>query len=963
MKSVQHITTDDSDKIKCLIKNLITQKQNSKQLIKDCLYQLNKSNQISLFASDSTSVKLLVNQLCTSVQPTDADLVKPTSEYLTSLMKQGVTFQDQTLLMCKRWLLETLEFSEADSQIAVLIALQTFFSTCAYSLYFQDLRKLIGENSLLCRFLYNSDHQSNELTFYALCCLEALLINTERKQITASTDFLSNVKEIVMKILSSLPTENNERHFNRKIFTCMRILRIITSEKVIVSSINNIGEILGVIQVFLFCGIEDYPLIIPQQLRPAIMNMPINTCAISKTKSTKNSKTRFKKPLPSTLVTDVKNQSTPNPKFMPKFPSDSETSDTESSCNTIQMESKIRLETAQLLYNIVLNYSSRELFGYWTQIVASGSQTNARVLTRLILKDSSYKVRQRSWIIMSELLRGSRNILQHAEDIEHSSFITVFALLSSVIKELHYTVSLSLHVESNVAVLIHALKCASALVESTPYHRLKPELALELIKNCRVLTIHKDPAVRVAALSVFEDLTLSEPIIPEIINSFKLPLYFDDSSTLSLKNYAAYHNNDKNEIHFKASSSHDNVDVNCEGDIKTSWILKICLENISDEASSIPVRLQSLKLLSALSNNVGKLIFPHLKTIAEKLIVAAKNTVPQIILHIFRVIDVITGRLESNKEVDEIILFWNIICGPVINGLQHSEAILKEVACNCLGNIGSNVFIQLKREESLLIITLLFGATRDQQSAVRAASLRTLGLLVSLPALEESIGFLMDLADITCLSLQDENLGVRIKSAWALASLCDCFIRIEKNAELESLQINILLPKIYETSVKAAKDSDKVKCNITRVIGSILYLSFNCQALRDTSEGLESLIECATLSNDQKVKWNACRALGLVMSRQPDSILSNSWQLCLTLSHLAVQTQITDLLPLWTEIGDHLEDFTVHMKQFQNRILPENADDIINAQITFSKYKQECSTIKEREIANTLEKLFMCNAL
>lgn len=79
----------------------------------------------------------------------------------------------------------------------------------------QDLRKLIGENSLLCRFLYNSDHQSNKLSFHALCCLEALLINTEKKHLTASTDSLLQVKEIVIQILSSLPTKNNERHFNR----------------------------------------------------------------------------------------------------------------------------------------------------------------------------------------------------------------------------------------------------------------------------------------------------------------------------------------------------------------------------------------------------------------------------------------------------------------------------------------------------------------------------------------------------------------------------------------------------------------------------------------------------------------------------------------------------------------------------------------------------------------------------
>ncbi|XP_051170043.1 HEAT repeat-containing protein 6 isoform X2 [Leptopilina boulardi] len=970
---------------------------------------------------------LLVNQLCASVQPTEECLVKATSEYLTSLLKNGATFQDQTLMICKRWLLETLEYSESESQIDVLIALQTFFSTCAYSNYSQDIRKLLGENSLLCRFLYSSGSHSDELNFHSLCCLEAILINKEKNQITMSIDYLLLIKEIVLKILFS--SLENEKYFKRKICTCVRILRIISSEKVIISSVDNIGELLGVIQAFLFCGIKDYPFLIPQQLRPAIMNIPVNTCTISKTKCTK--KTRSKKQLPPKAVTNTKNESSSNPKFIPKFSSDSDTSDTELSFDLIQMDSKIRLETVQLLYNIVMNFSSRELFGYWTQIVASGSQINARVLTRLILKDSSYKVRQISWMIMCELLRGSRHILQHAEDNEHSSFITVFALLSSVIKEIHYTVSLSLNTEHNVAVLIHVLKCASTLAECTPYHRLKPELASELIRNCKNLTIHKDPAVRVAALGVFESLASSEPITPEIINSFEMSCGNDDSKCLPLKNCGSCHVHNQNELHIEGSSNHNSIKdfkLKYEHDKEISWILKICLENISDETVSVPVRLQSLKLLGVLADNIENLIYPHLTIMAEKLIIAAKDSVPQIVLHVFRVIDTIANQLETNnKKDDAIILFWNIICEPVINLLQHSEAILKEVACNCLGNIGTNVFSQLTREKSILIITLLFGATRDQQSAVRAAGLRTLGLLVTLAALEESTGFLMDLADITCLSLLDENLGVRIKAAWALASLCDCLIRIENNTELETIQLDILLPKIYESSVKAAKDSDKVKCNITRVIGSILYLSSNCQILADTSEGLESLIECATLSNDQKVKWNACRAIGLILSREPDSILPTSWkdqvfptlsklirdsinfkvrtnaawaisvcnsygkyivslwksvilalensqhvpnyveyahrdnlvqQLCLTLSHLAVHTHMKDLLSLWTEIGDHVEDVTIYMKQFQNHILPEKAGDVINAQITFSKYKRECSTLEEREIANTLENLF-----
>jgi len=83
----------------------------------------------------------------------------------------------------------------------------------------------------------------------------------------------------------------------------------------------------------------------------------------------------------------------------------------------------------------------------------------------------------------------------------------------------------------------------------------------------------------------------------------------------------------------------------------------------------------------------------------------------------------------------------------------------------------------LQRQRIILIITILFGAVRDEESAVRAAGLRALGMLVTLSALEHDTGFLMDLADTVCSAFEDKNLGVRVKSAWALANLCDCISR------------------------------------------------------------------------------------------------------------------------------------------------------------------------------------------
>jgi len=85
--------------------------------------------------------------------------------------------------------------------------------------------------------------------------------------------------------------------------------------------------------------------------------------------------------------------------------------------------------------------------------------------------------------------------------------------------------------------------------------------------------------------------------------------------------------------------------------------------------------------------------------------------------------------------------------------------------------------LYLQRQKIILIITILFGAVRDEESAVRAAGLRALGMLVTLSALEHDTGFLMDLADTVCSAFEDKNLGVRVKSAWALANLCDCISR------------------------------------------------------------------------------------------------------------------------------------------------------------------------------------------
>lgn len=335
-----------------------------------------------------------------------------------------------------------------------------------------------------------------------------------------------------------------------------------------------------------------------------------------------------------------------------------------------------------------------------------------------------------------------------------------------------------------------------------------------------------------------------------------------------------------------------------------------------------------------------------------------------------------------------------------------------------------------------MIITVLFGAVRDTESAVRAAGLRSLGMLVTLPGFEEQTEFMMDLADIVCSTADDANLGVRIKGAWALANLCDRLYPrpIDKDGEQAEpvMPLEMFLPKLYRVAVKGSKDNDKVKCNAVRALGSILCLSRgdDKRMLNDTSSGLEALINSATIGNDMKVRWNACRALGLVLSNNPDDILPPSWrdrvfpalcnlicdspnfkvrtnaawalyscvsygkyiiplwrslilafentrhvpsyieyphrdalirQLCITLSRVAGCTEVSDLRNLWAEIGQHVDDISGYMKQFQETIVPEKMGDIIKARAGLEEYARNASSSEERRIAQTLASIFERN--
>ncbi|KAL0109338.1 hypothetical protein PUN28_014428 [Cardiocondyla obscurior] len=862
--------------------SLTSTKLSDKKQINVYLNDLNELDYRCLDIANNDAVLLLVNQLCATVLPTETSLVRNVCKFLYNLTQSNIKLLGRTFATCKRWILEALEFSDSLAQVNVLIVIKSFL----HFGYFDDInhhvRMLLRDKGLLMKYLNPLCNPWSEINFHALGCLEEIVVN--KSSYCLSDEFTCLIKDIVFKILSLLPYHNNDKLYYSKIINlCLHILHCMIFEKMIPSSPDFVGETLGVVQAFLFYGIKGYLVTRPQLLRPAAMNLPERVHVVPKCKNFKNHKARSKKTLIKKATSDAGANVPPEHTGISKYSSDSDTSDTEIN-NSIHADSKVRLGAVRLLQTLIEITQSREIFGYWPQIVATGSRNDARVLTRSILVEPVSKVRQNVLSILTELLIDAKPFLIHAEDTNHTSFITFFGTVCLMVKELHFTLSLILLAEKNIAVLTHALKCTAALVQGTPYERLKPGLATKLVRNCKPHIFHKDPTVRVAALSIFEAFASNEFITQEILNILAKQTIGEIDSGKSQSDTASISDigTEEEEIDIEDienSTNSRNEITSISKDESVCLLVRICLENISNKSVNTPVRLQSLKLVGRLAFNTGSLVYPHLEKVTTTLISIMGESESQVVLHACRVLEIISGCLANTETYhNNGILFWNIIFESMISLAQTSQAILREAACDCLGSISGNVFTQLSRQKIILIITILFGAVRDEESAVRAAGLRALGMLVTLSALEHDTGFLMDLADTVCSAFEDKNLGVRVKSAWALANLCDCLSRQKQHEDVEPLLLEDLLPKLYHVSVIAAKDNDKVKCNAVRAIGTILYLCPRKCILSDTTLGLDALIKCAILGNDMKVRWNACRALGLVLSHDPDAILPPSWK-------------------------------------------------------------------------------------
>lgn len=202
-----------------------------------------------------------------------------------------------------------------------------------------------------------------------------------------------------------------------------------------------------------------------------------------------------------------------------------------------------------------------------------------------------------------------------------------------MIIELHNCLNQALK-EPSVPVLTQTLKCLAALIQATPYHKLPPGLISKLIKAVKILIYHKDTSVQVTSLVVLGCALASEPALTETTNAFlgngddnlektelveSKPNYTD--SDVGLKNYEVL----KQEA--------------------IPWLLKRCLANLrnGEEINSpTPVKIESLQILSAMSQNYFQdLLAPYMSLVTMALNDALDDKYTDVRLHAGRAVEFI----------------------------------------------------------------------------------------------------------------------------------------------------------------------------------------------------------------------------------------------------------------------------------------------------------------------------------
>ncbi|EAT38851.1 AAEL009289-PA [Aedes aegypti] len=587
--------------------------------------------------------------------------------------------------------------------------------------------------------------------------------------------------------------------------------------------------------------------------------------------------------------------------------SDSDFSESESSRAQIDRHklSKLRLTALTLVSTIAQTVEKKVMFGYWHALFPDESRTPATVsLLNCVLKDPSPKCRIAAIQAISFMVYKSKPFLIQAESGKKASvaFTPFSVALGNMITEMYEMITQALADESDYSVLTQILKCLTVFIQATPFHRLKRGIVTKFVRFVRILTRHKDPTIKVGALMVMGFLISVSEMTPEIADIVGIPKteITNKSSETRKKNtteaLSVQFDDEEEELMQSDEELESPVQTPDapEGEApsssgpKMSWLLQIALENlgvtinqykVATPSVVMPVRMECLQVLSAMASHYS-LLADHLLLVAAALKNSFNDAIPEIKLYAGRVLDLIGHAINTSllvkvtidpDELNTSVDFWVTMLPIVTEQIQdiQQNASLRGICCDALGNLGVHVFEKLPRDRQIVLVSLLTGCTFDEDSGVSSAAVRALSVYILFPSLRDNICYIENTIEAILRIMKDPNVAARVKASWSLGNITDALVLNSSDPSVEKVS-DAMMKAILEAAIVAAGDNDKVRCNSVRTVGNMLRMlkveHFSQSVWVELCQkSVERLVQNILSSNNVKVKWNACYAIGNVM--------------------------------------------------------------------------------------------------
>nr|XP_022905160.1 HEAT repeat-containing protein 6 isoform X1 [Onthophagus taurus]XP_022905161.1 HEAT repeat-containing protein 6 isoform X1 [Onthophagus taurus]XP_022905163.1 HEAT repeat-containing protein 6 isoform X1 [Onthophagus taurus]XP_022905164.1 HEAT repeat-containing protein 6 isoform X1 [Onthophagus taurus] len=891
--------------------------QGDVKLIEKTIDELNNM-EFSYFLIPPHKTTLLVNQCCTLIQPDNESLVSKCCKLIQNFIKKhDVIIEGKTCSILISWCLEALRQNKKDCVIIdVLITLEMVLKANGDNVhdYTQDI---INKNSVIMKLTENKNNPQRLIL--AVECLEA------------STAYSKDMKRIKRGFESCLTIFNNylanniefdEPYRSKLLISCLGGLQNIINHDVNYLK-SEIGSILGIVRSYMLYGVKDVQFIAPQKLLPSVSSIPDPAGLIERrgghlAKQRKHKNTVWKKGQQNKSDIDLNDKSNPS-NFMlnekqetrNKFTSDSEMSEVESNVSSklVQFQTKVRLRSLNIFYDTILSIDRRTLFLYSVNFIPDGWPAGTHSLTSIILRDPSRTCRTAALHVLQAMLVELKTFLLQAErNDKNTPFTTYSVTLGSIVVELHRTLRLALNdVSANVQRQV--LKCFAALVQATPYHRLRPGLLTRNVRSLKRFLTCKDPPIKTLTLIVFGCMISSYPVLSEAINVFSknsiVADSYTDNSESSIQSSSTFQDVEIDYAGFSSDEDETNEEEVKNVGLRIPWLVQYCLGNLGvivdengecvEEQSGVIVteKVESLKIFTVMSNNYfTTFITPYLNYILKALELSLESKITDVILHAGRAIHFIGYGISeylannANKThitIEQGLFFWNsLLSGPFSHLIEFESESHRAVACQCLENIGKHIFECLSKTKQMLIMMTLLASSKETGIYITTTALRALSVCISYPSLRGDIGFLIDTIEVVIKATENENVGVHVSAYWAFGNVSDALIENETDQiyQIEPLPKSIWI-KLFECGIKGACGHYKNKSYAVRALGNFIFIRNDMDVDEDykvlVKKSIECIVDCAKKGENAKVKWNACYGLGkLVKNKTLHS--DNTWQ-------------------------------------------------------------------------------------